>query len=151
MEMVADCTKTVDELFPWDLAEELEQESPPMIIDVREESEYKQSHIPNSLFIPRGLLEMACEWDYDDTVPELAKGREQNIIVVCRSGHRSLLAAKSMQQLGFTSVRSLKTGLKGWNDDEQPLVDIDNNLIDVDVAEEFFISKLRPEQLKKNS
>jgi rhodanese-related sulfurtransferase len=41
----------------------------------------------------RGVLEGACVWNYDDTIPQLAEARNQNIVLICRSGNRSVLAA----------------------------------------------------------
>jgi rhodanese-related sulfurtransferase len=39
-------------------------------------------------------------------------------VLICRSGNRSVLAALTMQQMGFENVRSLKLGIKGWNDND---------------------------------
>ena len=79
--------------------------------------------IPGSMSVPRGILESACEWEYEETIPALVQAREREVVVVCRSGYRSVLAAHSMQVLGYQNVVSLKTGLRGWKDYEQPLVD----------------------------
>ncbi len=68
--------------------------------------------------------------------------------MVCRSGYRSVLAAHSMQVLGFENVVSLKTGLRGWNDYEQPLAALTAEDIDVDQADDYFTTKLRPDQMK---
>ena len=115
-------------------------------MDVREANEYDALHIPNSLFVPRGLLEAACDWDYDDTVPELAGGRDREIVVICRSGNRSVLAAHTMMRMGFKSVSSLKTGIRGWNDFEQQLIDKDGNDVDIDDADDLLATKLREDQ-----
>ena len=50
--------------------------------------------------------------------------------------------------MGYENVKSLKTGLKGWTDYEQPLVDNNNKDVDIDDADEYFASKVRPEQMK---
>jgi len=65
---------------------------------------------------------------------------------VCRSGNRSLLAADVMRQMGFADVVSLKTGVRGWNDFEQPLVDGEGRAVDADEAERRLVPQLRPEQ-----
>lgn len=103
-------------------------------------------HIEGSINVPRGILESACEWDYEETVPELVQAREREIVVVCRSGYRSVLAAHSMNVLGYTNVVSLKTGLRGWKDYEQPLVDDEGRPVDLDDADVYFTPRLRPEQ-----
>jgi len=145
-DLIAECLTEVEELFPWDLAEKLQQPEPPILLDIREPYEYDALHIEGSLLVPRGILEAACDWDYDDTVPELAGGREREIVVICRSGNRSVLAAHTMKRMGFKHVSSLKTGIRGWNDFEQTLLDKDNNVVDIDDADKLLASKVRQDQ-----
>ena len=137
----------IREVFPWDLEEKLAQDEKPLILDIREADEYDAMHIEGSLFVPRGILEQACDWDYDETVPELARSRDREIVIVCRSGTRSVMAAFTMQLMGYQNVASLKTGIRGWNDYEQPLVDKDGHLVDIDEAEEFLANKVREDQM----
>ncbi len=145
-DLIAECLPEVEEIFPWDLEEKLQQEEPPLLLDVREGDEFDALYIPGSICVPRGILESACDWDFDETVPELAAGREREIVVICRSGNRSVLAAHTMQRMGFKNVVSLKTGVRGWNDFEQPLVDKDGKEVDIDDADELLASKLRDDQ-----
>ena len=147
-ELVNDCLNRVQELFPWDLIEEMEADKNILLVDVSEPNEFSLAHIPNALNVPRGILESACEYDYDETVPELAGGKTRDIVIICRSGKRSVLAADTLLQMGFTNVRSLKTGLRGWNDGEYPLVDAKQQPVDPDLAENYYTTKLRPEQKK---
>ncbi len=147
IELIAECLPTVEELFPWDVDEKLQAGERPLLLDVREPYEYEAMHIEGSINVPRGILESACEWDYEETVPELVEARDREVIVVCRSGNRSLLAAKTLTMMGYRSAKSLKTGLRGWNDYELPLVDAEGRVVDVDEAEEYFTPRLRPEQL----
>jgi rhodanese-related sulfurtransferase len=147
-DLVNDCLQRVKEVFPWDLQEELDAGKNPLIVDIREPYEFQVAHIKNSLNVPRGILETACDYDYEETVPQLASARDQDIVLVCRSGNRSVLAADVMQQMGYLRVRSLKTGLRGWNDAEQPLYDNSEQAVDVDEAEVYFTPKLKPEQMK---
>ncbi len=79
-------------------------------------------------------------------MPGLAAAREHEIVVVCRSGNRSALAAHAMQRLGFARVRSLKTGLRGWNDFEQPLIDAHGRPVRLDAADEYFTPEVTAEQ-----
>lgn len=145
-DLIADALNRVREIQPWDLREQLAGERPPMVLDVREPAEFAQARIPGSINVPRGVLEQACEWDYEETVPELAARRALSVVVVCRSGNRSVLAADVMQQLGFPDVVSLKTGVRGWNDFDQPLVDERGAALDGDAAERLLASNPRPEQ-----
>lgn len=148
-QLVDECLQHIQEIFPWDLAEKL-QESKPLIIDTREPYEFDAMRIEGSINVPRGILESACEFDYEETVPELAMARDKEIILVCRSGRRSALAALVMQEMGFGNVISLKTGLRGWNEFEQAMIDKNGNTVDIDDADGYFTAKLRPEQLSAN-
>jgi rhodanese-related sulfurtransferase len=144
--LLADAGTRVREVQPWDLLEMLAQALAPLVLDVREPAEFACLRIAGALNVPRGVLEQACEWDFDETEPALAGGRTRAIVVVCRSGNRSLLAADVMQALGFTDVVSLKTGVRGWNDFEQPLVDAQGAPLDVDLAEQWLGPRVRPDQ-----
>ena len=137
----------ITEIMPWDLEEKLESNTPPLLIDIREPSEFEALRINHSINVPRGILETSCEYDYEETIPELVEAREKDVVVICRSGNRSVFGAHVMQLMGYKNVSSLKSGLRGWNDYEQPLVN-DKGDVDIDDAEEYFIPKLRPEQLK---
>ena len=151
-DLVTEALTRVKEIMPWDLSKQLASGSKPVLLDVREPAEFAMLHIPGSINVPRGVLEQSCEWDYDETVPLLASGREQEIVVICRSGKRSALAADTMRQMGYTNAVSLKTGVRGWNDFEQPLEDGAGNPLDADTADELLAPRLRPEQRKpKNS
>ena len=129
-EFVARAREQVKELFPWDVDETMKQDSETLLLDIREECEFMSYHIEHSMLIPRGILETACEYDYEDSVPELVEARDRDIIVICRSGNRSLLAAHTMQEMGYNKVTSMKTGLRGWNDYELPLMNIDKEVVD---------------------
>lgn len=146
-QLVEECSKRIHELFPWDLAERLPHENI-LLVDIREPAEYNAMHIADSLNVPRGILEAACEYEYEDTVPILAAAREQPIVLVCRSGNRSVLAAEVLQQMGYQQVWSLKTGLRGWHDSEQPLVDQLGVPVSLEAADDYFTAKLRADQFR---
>jgi rhodanese-related sulfurtransferase len=145
-ELVAATLSGISELYPWDVSEKLESDTPPLILDIREPAEFTALHIKGSLHVPRGILESACEYDYEETVRELVEARNRDVVVVCRSGNRSALAANTLQQLGFQNVYSMKTGLRGWNDYELPLVNDEGRMVPIEYADEFFTTRLRPDQ-----
>jgi rhodanese-related sulfurtransferase len=147
-DLVADALTRVKEIQPWDLSKQLDAGGKPVLLDVREPAEFAALHMPGAINVPRGVVEQSCEWDFDETLPLLAAGRGLDIVVICRSGYRSALVADVMQQMGYTGVVSLKTGVRGWNDSEQPLVDAAGNPVDADAAEAVLGPHLRPEQLK---
>jgi rhodanese-related sulfurtransferase len=143
-DLVRACLPHIRELFPWDLREA--QEADWLLVDVSEPAEFARAHIPKAINVPRGVLEAACDYGYEETVPALAGGRGRRIVLICRSGNRSALAADTLQRMGFTAVYSLKTGLRGWNDAEYPLIDAAGRRVDPDLAEDYFTPRLRPDQ-----
>jgi len=147
-DLVNEALSRVKELMPWDLSRLLAGGSRPVLLDVREPAEFSMLRIPGSINVPRGVLEQSCEWDYDETMPFLASGRDLEIVVVCRSGKRSALAADVLLSMGYRNVVSLKTGVRGWNDYEQPLVDGADNIVDADTAERLLGPRLRSDQHK---
>ncbi len=147
-QLVSEHEKLVDEILPWDLEQKLSCSHGLLVLDIREPEEFAAMHIAGSINVPRGTLEAACDYGYSETVPELVEARKKEIVIACRSGNRSILAAYTMQLMGYEKVASLKTGLKGWTDYEQPLVDLSNDEIDPDFAEACLSPDIAPEQQK---
>lgn len=148
--LVAKALESVDEILPWDLEEAIEQNSSLILLDIREQAEFEMMHIQDTLHVARGVLEGACVWNYDDTMPKLAEARNQNIVLICRSGNRSALAALTMQQMGFENVRSLKLGIKGWNDNDLEMLNIKGDIVDVDEADKWLNQAVLEEKLQPN-
>ncbi|TLU81684.1 MAG: rhodanese-like domain-containing protein [Chlorobium sp.] len=145
-ELVQQCLPDIKEIMPWDLVALMAEKHDILILDVREPYEFDTLHISGSINVPRGILESACEWDYEETVSELVKARKRDIVVVCRSGHRSALAVRTMQLLGYEQAVSLRTGLRGWNDYEEQLWNSAGSLVEPEVADDYFTVKLRHDQ-----
>ncbi|HVZ72432.1 MAG TPA: molybdopterin-synthase adenylyltransferase MoeB [Polyangia bacterium] len=78
----------------------------PILIDVREKDEWTEGYIPGARWISRGFLEQRIE----DQVPE----RSAEIVLYCAGGTRSALAAKSLEDLGYTNVKSMAGGFSAW-------------------------------------
>lgn len=116
-DMVATARVSIHEVSVQALSQTLELTPDLVLIDVREPAEYTQGHLPGAVNIPRGVLEfqvaahpaLAC----GETAPELALP-EREIVVYCRSGGRSALAAQSLELMGFRNVRSLAGGFLDW-------------------------------------
>ncbi len=132
--------------MPWDLEAKLASDKPPILLDIREPAEFLKARIQGSINVPRGVLEQACEYGFEETEPDLASARDKQIIVICRSGNRSVLAAHTLQLMGFSDVYTLKTGIKGWNDYEQPLVSNNDQAVSTDEGYKIFEAQLRPDQ-----
>jgi rhodanese-related sulfurtransferase len=149
-DLIQDVINEVKEIYPWDLDEKLNNNEDILLLDIREPYEYEIVRVKDSINVARGILESACEYNYAETVPELVEARDKEVVVICRSGNRSVLAAYTMQLMGYQNVSSLKTGVNGWNDYELPMVDMNEELVDIDDADDYFNAPLRPEQLSKN-
>jgi molybdopterin/thiamine biosynthesis adenylyltransferase/rhodanese-related sulfurtransferase len=85
-------------------ARELRDEA--TVLDVRERDEWEQGHIPGAIHIPRGSLESRVEKALPD--------HDRQVVVYCASGNRSVFAAKTLEELGYTSVASLAGGIAEW-------------------------------------
>jgi molybdopterin/thiamine biosynthesis adenylyltransferase/rhodanese-related sulfurtransferase len=81
---------------------------PVAIVDVRENDEVARGLIPGATHVPRGHLESRI----DGAVPD----HDQHVILYCASGNRSALAAKTLEDLGYTNVESMTGGYTLWKD-----------------------------------
>ncbi|MGZ6243227.1 MAG: ThiF family adenylyltransferase, partial [Candidatus Binataceae bacterium] len=79
-----------------------------VLLDVREGDEWRQGHIPQAIGIPRGFLELRIE----EKVPD----HKTPVILQCASGTRSLLAARSLREMGYENVYNLTGGFNAWKD-----------------------------------
>ena len=93
---------TADEVKRW-----LENGEAFYFIDTREESEFAQGALPNAIHLSKGVIEVKIE----KVIPDV----EANIVVYCGGGSRSALVADNLQKMGYTQVRSLQGGYRGFN------------------------------------
>jgi rhodanese-related sulfurtransferase len=86
------------------------------VIDVREPEEFAGGYVPGAVNIPRGVLEFQVDGHPAlnfKTDPHLSHRREP-VILYCRTGGRSALAAEALKRLGFDRPLSLAGGFLGW-------------------------------------
>jgi rhodanese-related sulfurtransferase len=81
------------------------------LIDVREESEYMEGHLPKALNVPIRSLAQNL-----DKVPA-----DRPVFVYCKSGQRAALSTAVLQALGYTNVRAFPPGFEGWSAAGQPV------------------------------
>jgi rhodanese-related sulfurtransferase len=96
----------VKEVTAEDVAGRIARGDPFALVDVREESEFAAGRIKGARHIGRGILER----DIEKAIPDL--GAE--IVLYCGGGYRSVLAAESLQKMGYTNVTSMAGGWRGW-------------------------------------
>ena len=78
------------------------------LIDVREESEFALEHIPNAKHLGKGILERDVEKEFPDV--------NADIVLYCGGGYRSGLAAESLKKMGYTNIKSMWGGFRGWKE-----------------------------------
>jgi len=113
-DFVADARSRVPEI---DVTESLEGWT---VLDVREPDEYDSGRIPGAVTIPRGFLEVKADHDHAKR-DERLQDRSQRIVCVCAGGNRSLLAADTLLQMGFSEVVSLRGGMTAWQEAGMPV------------------------------
>jgi sulfur-carrier protein adenylyltransferase/sulfurtransferase len=78
----------------------------PVVVDVREQDEWDEGHVPGAVHVPRGHLESRIE--------RLAPDTSRPVVVYCSAGNRSAFAAKTLTDLGYEDVVSLAGGFTDW-------------------------------------
>jgi rhodanese-related sulfurtransferase len=79
-----------------------------LLVDVREDSEWANGHLPGAVHIGKGVIERDIEVKVPDTSTEM--------VLYCGGGFRSALAADNLQKMGYTRVISMDGGYRGWTD-----------------------------------
>ncbi len=77
-----------------------------VLVDVREKNEWSEGYIPGAVHVPRGYLELQIE----EAVPDKSK----KVVLYCAGGVRSLMAANTLQQMGYQDVISMAGGFGQW-------------------------------------
>jgi molybdopterin/thiamine biosynthesis adenylyltransferase/rhodanese-related sulfurtransferase len=104
-DLLADAKAEIDEVDARQ-AREMIEVGDPLIVDVREQDEWDEGHLPGAVHVPRGNLESRIE--------PLAPDRDRAILVYCAAGNRSAFAAKTLAELGYSDVVSLRGGFTDW-------------------------------------
>jgi rhodanese-related sulfurtransferase len=84
-----------------------------LLVDVREESEYANEHLPGAIHLGKGVIER----DIEGRVSEL----NTEMILYCGGGFRSALAADNLQKMGYTNIISMDGGIRDWREKGYPL------------------------------
>jgi molybdopterin/thiamine biosynthesis adenylyltransferase/rhodanese-related sulfurtransferase len=106
-------TQVKSEIDEVDALEARDRLDDALFLDVREQDEWDEGHIPGAVFVPRGNLEGRIE----GLVPD----RGRSIVVYCAGGSRSAFAAKSLGELGYGNVASLAGGYTDWKRNGFPI------------------------------
>ena len=87
-------------------AKEMMDAGDAVVLDVREQSEYDEGHIPGAVLLPVGSID-------EDTAAAVIPKKSTTVLVYCRSGNRSKTAAAALAELGYTGVCEFG-GINTW-------------------------------------
>jgi len=105
-----------------------------LLVDVREDAERASGTPAGALGLSRGFLELRIEQSEPD--------RDREILVLCGSGQRSLLAAEALQRMGYRHVSSVAGGMGAWKAAGLP---VSAGILDTDAAERYARQMLLPQ------
>ncbi|NQY91485.1 MAG: molybdopterin-synthase adenylyltransferase MoeB [Deltaproteobacteria bacterium] len=105
-EILADARREIPEITADEAEKLLAGADGHVAVDVREKEEFREGHVPGALSLPRGFLEMQVETKVAD--------HDTPLVVYCQSGVRSMLAARQLKTMGYSSVCSMAGGYGDW-------------------------------------
>src|ERR1700686_406255 len=104
--LVNDAKKRIKETNVADMKRGMDVGENIVLVDVREENEWAQGHLPGAIHLGKGIIER----DIEQRVPDMGA----KIVLYCGGGFRSALTADNLQKMGYTNVESMDGGWKGW-------------------------------------
>ena len=107
-DLIAEVRRSIKTVSLEEIKRRLDAGEPMVLLDVREKEENRAGYIPGSISVPRGFLEMQIEGKITD--------KNAPIVAYCAGGTRSALAAKTLEDLGYTHVESANLGFVRWKD-----------------------------------
>ena len=96
-----------------DVKAKLDRAEPFQFVDVREDNEYEQDHAAGAIHLGKGVIER----DVETVIPN----KQEPIVLYCGGGYRSVLAADSLRQMGYTNVISMDGGITAWRGAGYPI------------------------------
>ena len=100
--------REIPEVTPEAVAARVTADDGTFVVDVREQDEWNDGHLPAAEHVSRGFLEFRIEQACPD--------KSRPVVLYCRSGARSLLAAGSLRAMGYTDVSSMAGGFLAWKE-----------------------------------
>lgn len=104
--VLSETNKGVSEISIHEVHRLLQRGEKIVLLDVREKDELALGYLKGSLFVPRAQL--------PEKVESLLPDKNIPIVIYCAAGVRSLLAAKTLKEMGYSKVFSMKEGIEGW-------------------------------------
>jgi molybdopterin/thiamine biosynthesis adenylyltransferase/rhodanese-related sulfurtransferase len=107
-DFLEEARQLVPEVTVEEVAERRQRGEDVILLDVREKDEVRTGYINGAISVPRGFLEMQVTGQIPD--------RDQDVVVYCAGGVRSLLAGRVMREMGYQNVSSMAGGITQWKD-----------------------------------
>ncbi len=112
LRLVDDAKTRIREITVEEVNAKLQRKEDFHFVDVREDSEWAQSHAQGSVHLGKGIIER----DIETVIP----GKDAEIVLYCGGGFRSALAADNLQRMGYKNVKSMAGGIKAWRERNYP-------------------------------
>ena len=113
LKLVNDAKKKVKETNVADVQRRADAGEQFVLVDVREDNEWANGHIPGAIHLGKGIIER----DIEQVVPETSA----TLILYCGGGFRSALVADNLQKMGYSNVESMDGGWRGWTSAGLPI------------------------------
>ncbi len=113
LDIVNEAKQRVREVTVDDVKKMLDRKADFLLIDVREDNEWAEDHLPTAVHLGKGILER----DVEQRVPDMST----HMVLYCGGGFRSALAADALQRMGYTNVVSMDGGIREWREKSYPL------------------------------
>lgn len=113
LKLVEQAKRRVKECTTGDVKAKLDRGERFHFLDVREDSEFAKDHAKGARHLGKGIIER----DIETVIPN----KQEEIILYCGGGFRSVLAADALQQMGYTNVVSMDGGIKAWREAGYPI------------------------------
>jgi rhodanese-related sulfurtransferase len=113
-QLLGEARRRVTEVRPGDALQLMRSGAIDVVVDVRERDEWNHGHVPGAVHAPRGMLEWFADPGSSIAHPAITGNRTGSVVTVCATGARSLLAALTLLQMGYTHVASMRGGYQEW-------------------------------------
>jgi rhodanese-related sulfurtransferase len=106
LKLVKDAKSRVRQVDFRDVKRRLDAREKLVLVDVREDCEWAQGHLPGATHLGKGVIERDVERFFPD--------KDDALVLYCGGGYRSALAGDNLQKMGYTNVISMDGGWRAW-------------------------------------
>lgn len=111
--LVDDAKTRIEEVSPDEVRDKQKRNEDFILLDVREQDEWKDARIAGAEYLGKGVIERDIEEEYPHT--------DKEIVLYCGGGYRSALAADNLQKMGYRNVKSMQGGFRSWTEAGYPI------------------------------